>query len=195
MQLRRGALAFLLAVVPFGSLRAADTFKVDPIHSGILFRVKHFDAGYVWGRFNDFSGTFTIDKDNPTASSFEIEVKVESIDSNNKGRDKHLRSPDFFSASEFPTISFKSRDVKKLDEHTYEVSGDLTMHGKTQPVTMKVEHVGVAKDPRGNVHSGLEATFTVKRGDFGMKSMRGIGEEVRIIAAIEGVYREGAARQ
>jgi polyisoprenoid-binding protein YceI len=166
----------------------AETYQVDPVHSSFVFRVKHFNVGYIHGRFNDVSGTVTFDPDKPEAASFDIQVKAASIDSNNPKRDQHLRGPDFFNVKEFPTIAFKSKEVKPLGDKMYEVTGDLTLHGVTQPVTAKVEYVGAGKDPRGTQRAGFEATFTVRRSEFGMKGMLGgIGDEVRVTAAFEGV--------
>lgn len=166
-----------------------DTYTVDPIHSSVLFRIKHMDVGYFYGRFNDIAGEFTIDETDPPASSFEFRIKLEGLDSNNKGRDKHLKGPDFFSAQEFPEIRFKSTRVQKVDEHTYEVTGDMRLHGVTKPLTVRVDYIGSAKDPRGGQRAGVEAVFTLDRSEFGMKVMRGLGDEVRIIAAVEGVHR------
>ncbi len=171
------------------SSRAAEVFTVDPVHSSVLFRVKHFDAGYIYGRFNLFSGTFAFDDKNPADCKLEIEVKIDSIDSANADRDKHLKGPDFFSAKEFPTMSFKATSMKAGDEKNYEVTGDLTIHGVTKQVTVKLERIGTVKDPRsGKPRTGWETTFTIKRSDFGMKyGVPAIGDEVRVIVAIEGV--------
>lgn len=165
----------------------ADTYKVDPIHSSILFRVKHLGVGYIYGRFNDCGGTFTFDEKNPAGSSFAVEVKATTLDTNNAARDLHLKGPDFFNVKEFPTIAFKSTQVKQLDGQNYEAAGNLTLLGVTKPVTVKLERVGSGKDPRGTFRTGFESIFTIKRADFGMKFMSGaIGDEVRIIVAIEG---------
>jgi polyisoprenoid-binding protein YceI len=177
----------LLAVA--APARAADTFTVDPIHSSVLFRVKHLGVGYIYGRFNQYSGTFAFDDKNPADCKLEMEVKIESIDSANTDRDKHLKGPDFFNAKEFPTMSFKATRMKASDEKNYEVTGDLTIHGVTKQVTVKLERVGTGKDPRsGKPRTGWETVFTINRSDFGVKGfLPAIGDEVRIIVAIEGV--------
>jgi polyisoprenoid-binding protein YceI len=171
-----------------GTAAAADTSKIDPIHSMVLWRVKHFGVGYIHGRFNEASGIFTWDEANPAASSLDVQLKADSLDSGNPKRDQHLKGPDFFNVKEYPVISFKSTRIRQLDAHSYEVTGDLTLHGATQPVTAKLEHVGSGKDPFGMYRTGFEATFTLKRSDFGMKAMlQGIGDEVRVTAAFEGI--------
>jgi polyisoprenoid-binding protein YceI len=174
--------------LPGVSSRAGDANKVDSIHSSIIFRVKHMNVGYIYGRFNDVSGSFTLDAKNPEKSSFDVKVKVDSIDTNNDGRNKHLKSASFFNAKEFPAISFKSKKIKAAGKDTYEVTGDLTLHGVTKPLTVKLDYVGSGKDFRGVNRTGVETTFTIKRTAFGMKEMlQGIGDDIRITVALEGM--------
>lgn len=188
--------ATTLAVVLAGSALypaavRAETYKVDPVHSSVLFRIKHMNVGYFYGRFNDIAGEFTIDPANPSGSSFDFKINLESLDTNNKDRDKHLLGPDFFNAKEFPEIAFKSTQAQKVDEHTYEVVGDLTMHGVTKPVTVRIDYVGSGKEMRGGgTRAGIEAVFTLRRTEFGMKyGLQGLGDEVRVIAALEGTHK------
>ncbi len=189
MRMRPLVVAALLTALAAAPARAADTFKVDPVHSSLLFRIKHLNAGYIYGRFNAYSGTFAFDRD-PAQCNLTFEVNVDSIYTANADRDKHLKGPDFFNVKEFPTASFKSKSVKPLDDKTYEVSGDLTLHGVTQPVTVRLERVGTAKGPRGEVRSGIETTFVIKRSDFGMKTgLQFLSDEVRITVAVEGVQQ------
>jgi polyisoprenoid-binding protein YceI len=183
----------VLGLVVFCAPARADNYKVDPVHSSILFRAKHFGVGHIYGRFNQFSGSFAFDDKNAGECSLSMEVKVDSIDSGNADRDKHLKGPDFFSAKEFPTITFKSTKFKIVDEKTYEVTGNMTMHGTTKEVTVKLERIGTGKDPMGKTRSGWETTFTINRIEYGVKGFpegkegTGIGDEVRITVAVEGV--------
>lgn len=166
---------------------AAETYSVDAVHSSVIFRIKHLDFSYFYGRFNEVSGTFSIDTKNPAKSSFDIKIQAESVDTHSGGRDKHLRSPDFLSAKEFPVIHFKSTKVKKKSKSKYNVTGDLTLHGVTKSVKVVIEHVGSGEHPRFGSRSGFEATFDIKRSDFGMNGMLGaVGDELRLIVAIEG---------
>jgi polyisoprenoid-binding protein YceI len=182
-----GLLLLIGLLAKAAPVEAADVYRVDPVHSSVHFRVKHFGVGYVWGRFNDMSGSFTWDEQTPAECALEIEVKTPTIDSGNAKRDQHLKGPDFFDVAQFPTATFKSTQVRKLDEHNYEVAGELTMHGQTRPVTARLEWVGAGKDPRGGARAGFEAVLTIKRSEFGMnKMLQGIGDDVRIIAALEG---------
>lgn len=171
---------------PAAAAAAAASYKVDPVHSMVIFKVKHMGAGNFYGRFNQVSGTFTIDDADPSKSRVEFEVKADSIDTANKQREDHLKGPDFFNVVQFPAITFKGKEVKKSGEGAYEVAGDLTLHGVTKPLKAKVEHVGSGKGRGGGAIAGFEATFTVKRSDFGMNFMVGpLGDEVHLIVSVE----------
>ena len=168
----------------------ADEYTIDAVHSGISFQISHLDLSYVHGRFNDFSGSFTIDTADPAKSSFSLAIKTESIDTNNKGRDGHLKSPDFFNVKQFPTISFKSTSVKPIDGG-YEVTGDLTMHGATNPVTFSLKGGGSKEFPKGVSRTGFSTSqIIVKRSDFGVgKPMPVLGDEVYITIGFEGTKK------
>ncbi len=181
------AVLFAGTVLGLASNASADEFTVDGGHSSVLFRVMHNKSAPFYGRFNDVEGSFTID-DDPTKSSFEITVKTESIDSNNKKRDAHLKSPDFFNAREFPTLTFKSSKVEKGENGALKVTGDLNCHGVTKSITIDIEVTGSNTGPRGTT-KGIETIFTIKRSDFGVNyglEGGGLGDDVRIIVALEG---------
>ncbi|MDA2929671.1 YceI family protein [Acidobacteria bacterium AH-259-O06] len=182
--------AIVLSIMLQSSLLVADhTYKVDPVHSTVLFKAKRFDVVNVYGRFNGLQGTLIIDDENPAASSVELEIKAEAVDTNNERRDNHLRSPDFLNATQFPRISFKSVKIDKLEGNRYEVSGDLSLHGVTQSIVVEVEHVGSAQHPRrGTPLIGFETTFTIKRSDFGMNFMLpALSDEIQLIIAVHGM--------
>jgi polyisoprenoid-binding protein YceI len=177
--------ALLLPAVAF----AADDYKVDTSHSAVLFKALHFGAGYTWGRFNDFEGTFEVDEQgNPTA--IDITVKAESVDTNNEKRDKHLRSPDFLNAGEFQTVTFKATEIKATDADTWAATGELTLHGMTRPITVEITKAGEGKDPWGGYRYGFETEFKVKRSDFGFYNEDGIGDEIAMTIAIEGTKKK-----
>lgn len=164
---------------------AATVYRVDPIHSTLVFRVKHMNVNYFQGRFDEVTGTLAFDDKNPAQSAIDLKVSTGSIDTASPKRDNHLKSPDFFNARQFPTITFKSKSVKKAGDDAYEAEGDLTLHGVTRTVTIPVQRTGVAAGPRGT-RAGFEAIFTIKRSDFGMKNMlEMLGDEVRITANLE----------
>src|SRR6266404_4848712 len=171
------------------SASAADTFKLDPVHSFVLFSVQHLGIANTYGRFNDISGTVVFDKDNPSKSSVELSVPVESLDTHNSIRERSLKSPDFFDAKQFPTMTFKSTKVEGSGE-TLKVSGDLTIRGVTRPQTVDFKKGGEGKGVFGEWRGGGETRFTVKRSDFGMTFELGeVGDEVTIILSLEGVKK------
>lgn len=179
-----GFLALLLAG-SIGTTFAADAYKVDPVHSAVIFRVKHMNTSQAYGRFNDVAGTFELEGNAPASMAFT--VKVDSLDTANAARDTHLKSAEFFDAGKHPAITFTSKSVKKAGEH-HEVTGDLTLKGVTRPVTARVEVVGTGKGPKGGAIAGIEATFTIKRTEFNMPfgAPDLVGDEVRLVVSVEG---------
>src|SRR6202166_712559 len=181
------ALALVSAFVL--SANAADTFKIDPVHSFVLFSVQHLRVANTYGRFNDISGVVVFDKENPSKSSVDLSVLVESLDTHNSIRDKSLKSPDFFDAKQFPTMTFKSTKVEGSGD-TLKVSGDLTIHGVTKPMTVDFKKGGEGKGVFGEMRGGGETRFMIKRSDFGMNFQQGaIGDEVTIILSVEGIKK------
>jgi len=169
---------------------AAPTWEVDAVHSVALFRVKHLGAGAFWGRFTGLKGSFQY-ADGADSLQCAVEIPMSGIDSGNKDLDAHLRSADFFDAEKNPTMNFQSKSVKKVDDRLYDVTGDLTIRGVTKSITAKFEWVGTADFGRG-ARCGLEATFTIKRSDFGVSygvANGAVSDETRIIVALEGVKK------
>ena len=181
-------LAALAAVLSAGAARA-DDYGIDPVHSSVTFKAGHLGLAWIHGRFNAFSGGFTVDKDAPEKCSFTLTVKAESVDTNNAQRDKHLKSPDFFNVKQFPQITFKSTAVK-ADKGGYEVTGDLTLHGQTKPVTFTLKGGREAQFPPGTRRTGFSAELTLKRGDFGMDKLRqAISDDVPVSISFEGTRK------
>ena len=169
---------------------AADTYEVDASHSMIIFRAKHMGVSYNYGRFNEFSGNLAVDETDAANSMIELEVKAASVDTGNEKRDQHLRSPDFFNAKQFPVITFKSTEVKKVDEDTLEVTGDLGLHGVKKSVTVEVVITGKGKNQQGTALIGFETTFTIKRSEFGMDYIIGaVSDDIRITVSVEGMKK------
>ena len=169
------------------SARAADTFKIDPVHSSVGFSVMHLGVTNVYGRFNDISGAVVFDKDNVANSSVELSVPIESIDTHVAKRDQHLKSPDFFDAKQFPTMTFKSTKVEGSGD-TFKVTGDFTLHGVTKSLTVDFKKGSESKGMQGEIRGGGETRFSIKRSDFGMKFMAGaLGDEVNIVLSLEGI--------
>jgi polyisoprenoid-binding protein YceI len=167
----------------------ATWFTVDPIHSSIIFGVNHLGVSTFYGRINNPAGEFHVSLGDPGASSFSISAKTQNVDTNNDGRNQHLKSGDFFDAKQFADITFKSTSVARTGKATFAVTGDLTLHGVTKPINIMIEHIGT-KETRMGVRSGFTANFTIKRSDFGMNYMVGaIGDEVTLMIGIEGVKK------
>ncbi len=178
----------VLTVLAVPAALAAETYSIDPVHSAVLFRITHLGVSTFHGRFQDVSGTYVVDAENPAASSFDVTIKAESVDTHNEKRDQHLKSPDFFNVKQFPVLTMKSKSVKKTGDKTMRVTADLTIHGVTKEVAFDVTQVGAGKDPWGGYRSGFDGSFTIKRSDYDVKFMPGaLGEDVTILVSIEGV--------
>ena len=187
------ALLFLalapLAVASKSNIAAKETFNIDSVHSTAIFRVQHLGASNFYGRFNELEGT--IDWDAEDGPSFDVSIKIESVDSGNEALDKHLKNADFFDAKQFPTMTFKSTGAKKMGDN-WKVMGEMTMHGVTKAVEVDMEFVGRADVGRGD-RVGFETTFTVNRSDFGMNwgvENGALGDATKIIVSLEGIKAE-----
>ncbi len=182
-------LALLALIAGFQSAQAADVYKIDPAHTSIVFKVNHMGFSNVYGMFNEADGKITIDEKAPEKSSFEVSVKADTVSTFTKKRDDHLKSPDFFNVKQFPLISLKSKSVKKAGDK-FEVTGDLTLHGVTKPVAFTFSRMKTGKDPWGNIRTGGETTFKIKRTDFGMNFMSKpgeVGDEIELMISTEAV--------
>ena len=184
-------LTCLSALLIVQSALAADDYAFDKAHSTIGFQVRHLFSN-VPGKFDDFTGTIQFDEANPEQSSVEVNIKTASIDTGVKMRDDDLRSPNFFDAAKYPETTFKSKSVKATGNNTFDVTGDLTMHGVTKEVVLKVELIGKGAGMKpGSIVSGWDATTALKRSDFGLawnKVIEGtqvVGDDVKIELHIE----------
>jgi len=193
--MRIGALLFTVAVLgavsflatPSASLPETVTFQVDPVHSTVLFRINHLGVSNVYGRFNTIQGSFTVGE--MATGSVSVTIPVSSIDTGNEKRDGHLKSPDFFSAEQFPEITFKSDELKHLGGDKYEAKGTLTLRGISKEITVPVERIGT-KEAMGGLRTGFEGTVTIRRSEFDMTWRPEIlGDEVKLILAVEGIRK------
>jgi len=195
--MKRLPVTLALALVSFAAATSAAplTFDIDQPHSQVGFSIRHFFSK-VPGQFKDFSGTIVMDPNAPAASSVEVTIQAASISTGNDGRDKHLRSPDFFAADSFPTLTFKSTKVDSAGKDRVKVTGDLTMHGVTKSVVLDVEFLGMGEVGVGGkswgTKAGFDATTTLHRHDFGInwnKTLDAggvmIGEDVAISLHVE----------
>ncbi len=164
---KRVALAALL-VVGLSLPALAENYKIDRSHSSVGFSVTHLGLSKVKGSFGQFSGDVVYDPADISKSSVEVTIDATTIDTRSEGRDKHLKSPDFFAADSFPTITFKSTSVTPKGPKNFEITGDLTMRGVTKPVTLAVEMVGSMDDPNMGKRLGFTASGRINRQDFGV---------------------------
>jgi polyisoprenoid-binding protein YceI len=179
---------FLLAVCALGlPVSAAEKFALDTGHSYMLFHVKHIGMGINYGRFNQFDGHVMVENGAPT--SVEITVQADSIETAIERRDKHLRSPDFFNANQFATVTFKSTNIEEMGDKSWAIPGDFTMLGKTQEVSFEMKETGTGPHPRsGDTIIAYHATGSIKRSDYGMNygiDNGVLADEVGLIISIE----------
>jgi polyisoprenoid-binding protein YceI len=150
------------------------TWTVDASHSKVGFAVKHLGIATVRGEFKAFEGTFEIGED-LSRSRAHGKVDVASIDTNEPGRDEHLRSADFFGAEQHPELTFASTAIEQIDDETLRITGDLTINGVTRSEVFHAEIQGTETDPWGNDRVGFEVTGQISRGDYGMKFNQVLG--------------------
>ena len=198
MKFRTLAVAALLIT----SSAFADTFVVDKAHSEATFQVRHM-MSKVSGKFDDFRGKINIDRAKPSASSVEFNIKTASINTGNAGRDKDLRSPNFFDAEKNPEITFKSERITPTKEkNVYDVTGNLTMHGVTKKVTLPVEFLGFMKDPWGNERGGFAVSTKLDRKEYGINWNKALdnggvllGDDVEVTINLETVKSKAEAKE
>ncbi len=168
--------------------RALESWVVDGGHSSLVFKIRHMGVSNFYGRFNELSGRIAL-ADNAAQSSVNFSVQAASVDTHVDKRDQHLKSPDFFSVKEFPTIEFKSTSVKPAGDGAFDVAGKLTLHGVTRDLSVKVQETGRrAADGEEPGMAGFETRFSIQRSDFGMDygiERGSLGDEVEIVLAVE----------
>ncbi len=200
MALQVLAVTLLVAALPALQATAAAqpaAYKADPVHSRVGFSIRHFVSD-VDGRFKDFNGEIRYDAQHPADSSVQFAVQAASIYTDNEQRDNHLKSPDFFDAAKFPTLTFASSKVTPKGSNSFDVTGNLTIKGVTKTVTVPATYLGVVKTPQGEV-AGFKSSFTINRMDYGVSWNRAVegggsmlSDEVTININIE-AHRQAAA--
>jgi polyisoprenoid-binding protein YceI len=167
----------------------AQTWTLDKVHSNLGFTVSHLVVSEVDGSFKSFDAKVTSSKEDFTDAVFEFTGDATSIFTNNDKRDEHLRSADFFDAAKYPTFTFKSKSVKKIDAKNYKVTGDFTFHGVTKPIELDVVFGGTAVHPYNKkTLAAFKVSGIVKRSDFGVGASTPsgvVGDEVTLSAKTE----------
>jgi polyisoprenoid-binding protein YceI len=173
---------------------ALQKWDIDPSHSGIHFTVRHMVIAKVHGRFTRFRGSIELDEQNQAGSRVSVDIDAASIDTSEEKRDAHLRSADFLDAEKSPQITFRSTGVELRGKNDIGVTGELTVHGVTNLVTMSVEILGQAKDPWGNERAAFSGSLSLDRKDYGLRWNQAleaggwlVGDRVDISLEIEAV--------
>jgi polyisoprenoid-binding protein YceI len=163
------AILMSVAVLAAGfGAKAQSTWTVDASHSKLQFSVTHLMISETVGQFKTFNGKITSTNDDFQGAKVEFTIDVNSINTDDENRDKHLKSPDFFDTGKYPTMTFKSLTFNKVDGKNYKMIGELTMKGITKKVEFDVVYNGTVKDPWGNTKAGFKLKGTINRVDFGL---------------------------
>ncbi len=185
-------LATLVALLSGSSILAAASYQIDPAHSLAGFTVRHMMVSNVSGAFSKLAGTVEFDSNNPSQSKVDVTIDAASVDTRNAGRDKDLRSANFFDVETYPAITFTSTRVDKAGEGKYRVVGNLTMHGVTKEVVLDVDGPTPEVQAQGGFRAGASATTKINRKDFGINWSRAmdsggvvVSDEVRINIEVE----------
>ena len=192
MKMNRIRGSAVLSLCLFAGAVSAAEYTIDSrgMHAAVQFKISHLGFSWLWGRFNEFEGRFNYDENNPNASSIEVTVNTKSVDSNHAERDKHLRSSDFLDVERYPQASFKSRAFSQNSQGAGQLTGDLTLHGVTQPIVVQTKLVGQGNDPWGGYRIGFEGKTTITLADFGITKDLGAASRVLdLMLSFEGVRR------
>lgn len=162
-------LSFLFIAFLSTNMFAQTTWKADPAHTQVSFNIVHLGIAEIEGQFREFESSITASEDDFSDAQYEMEIDVASINTGIERRDGHLKSADFFDVENHPKMSFKSNSTEKIGENKYKVTGDLTFHGVTKPVTLEVWHRGTVENPQSKeMISGFAITGTINRSDFNL---------------------------
>lgn len=169
----------------------AGTYTVDPAHTQVVWSVDHLGFSTLYGMFGQITGTLALDPARPAASRLNIEIPISGLTVTSEGFSRHLRTPDMFDAAKFPTARFVSTSVRPQGSRAV-ITGDLTLHGVTRPVTLQAAFTGAGANPRGGAPTvGFSATATIKRSDFGLGyGAPAVSDETRL--QITGAFEKAA---
>lgn len=177
-----------LAETPAG----AATYQIDTSHTYLGFSINHLGFSTTYGRFTDVSGTITFDAETPEASAVDVKIVPASLYTGHEARDEHVRGKDFLNVAEFPDMSFKSTAIERTGEKTGKITGDLTLHGVTKPVTLDATFTQMGDYPmqEGVTAIGFDATGSLKRSDYGIETfIPGVSDEVTITISLEAMQQ------
>jgi polyisoprenoid-binding protein YceI len=180
----------LAAALTLPTLAPAADYVIDTekAHAFIQFRIQHLGFSWLYGRFNDFNGTFTYDEKNPASNKVDVTIKTASVDTNHAERNKHLRSDDFLDVGKFPQARFVGTKFEDKGDGKAVLSGDFTLHGVTKPIDIEVQRVGQGNDPWGGYRAGFSGTTVFKLADYGItRDLGPAAQEVELTLSVEGI--------
>lgn len=187
---------FTAALIAFAQPALTANYTLDADHTSVTFKIKHL-LTWVSGDYDEVSGSFVYDPENPESWQVEATINAASIDTNNKDRDKHLRSNDFFDVENHPEITFKSTKVNEVEGDSAKLHGLLSIHGVEKEVVLDLEVLGVGDDPWGNTIAAFSATTEINRKDYGLgwnevleTGQLLVGEKVKITLDVAGLLQE-----
>lgn len=174
------------------------TWAIDPNHSLVEFSAKHMMVTTVKGRFAGVRGTIVADEATHADTTIDVEIDAASIDTRAEQRDSHLRSAEFLDVENYPTITFKSTHIERAGGDRFRITGDLTIHGTTRPITFEADDNGRGKTPYGAEIAGFTAETEINRKDFGLNwnvalEAGGVlvGERIKILLEVQAIKQEG----
>lgn len=186
---------FALLTLALASRAEVVAYKIDSVHSSAGFTLRHLVSKFS-SSFTKVSGTVNFDAAAPEKSSVEATVEIASVSTANEKRDNHIKSPDFFDATKFPTATFKSTSWKKTGENTFDVAGALTIKDVTKPIVLKTELVGTGPGMGGATLTGWAATTVLKKSDFGLAGpamlSSVLGDDVTVNISVEAGHKSDA---
>jgi polyisoprenoid-binding protein YceI len=178
-----------ILIMSFAAGGFAQTWTSDKNHSRLGFAVTHFSISEIDGNFRDFKATINAPNADFSDASVDLSASIASLNTDVEQRDKHLKSPDFFDAEKFPTLTFKSTSFKKITDKKYQLTGNLTLHGVTRPVTLDVVLNGTIVNPQSQkTVAGFKITGSLNRTDFGIASgfpATAVSDDIQILANAE----------
>ena len=161
------------------------------MHASIQFKISHLGYSWLWGRFNDFEGSLSYDRENPEASKISVTINTRSVDSNHAERDKHIRGKGLLEVEQYPQAHFISTSYTQDKENQGILKGDFTLHGVTNPISIDVRFIGEGKDPWGGYRIGFEGTTRLSLADYNItKNLGPSSKELELIFAIEAIQKK-----
>lgn len=170
----------------------ANEYVIDKkgMHASIQFKISHLGYSWLWGRFNEFNGTLSYDKEKPEAAKIEVTINTRSVDSNHAERDKHIRGKGLLETSEYPEAKFISTSYTQNKDNSGVLKGNFTLHGVTRAISIDVKYIGEGKDPWGGYRIGFEGTTKLSLADYNItKNLGPASKDVELFFAIEAIKK------